>query len=237
VRAITVLLALGCALTAGDARAQGAAPAPTPPPDEAAKAADGGSLMTTEALGSGNVGMAMGGGVAVLFPLYRIEAGVGLNDWLDVAGRFETVIGILHFPGVGLRAMPFRFGKWRAGARLDVNYFLFGLKSDRLNLTSTLYFTPEIGISGPVSAGSELSFGLGAEIDMFHVEVVDDESEVVGDVHYDATMLRTVFLTELTDEVDGFAQLRMRVPTDTFSFEGEDLVVMPLLDIGATWTF
>ncbi len=198
---------------------------------------DGGSLMTTEALGAGNFAMAMGGGVAVLFPLYRIEGGVGVNEWLDVVVRFETVIGVLHFPSVGVRAMPFRFGRWRAGARLDANYYFFGLKSDRLNLTSTFYFTPEIGVSGPISAASELSIGLGAEIDMFHVEVMDDRSEVVGEVGYDATMLRTIFVTELTDEVKGFAQLRLRAPTDTFEFEGEDLVIMPLLDIGATWTF
>lgn len=244
-----VSLALAVLVTgggAGDAVAQSAAVAvapgldaatsPTPGPDQPPPV-EGGSLMTTEALGAGNLAMAMGGGVAVLFPLYRIEGGVGVNEWLDVVGRFETVIGILHFPGVGVRAMPFRFGKWRAGARLDTNYYFFGLKSDRLNLTSTFYVTPEIGISGPISAASELSIGLGGEIDVFHVEVIDDRSEVVGDVGWDATMLRSVFVTELTDEVDGFAQLRLRAPTDTFEFEGEDLVIMPLLDIGATWTF
>jgi hypothetical protein len=215
---------------AADAPPPPPAPSPSPPPDE-------GSLMTTEPLGRGNIGMAMGGGVAVLFPLYRIEAGVGVTDWLDAVGRFETVIGVLHFPSVGARAKLFEIGTWRAGARLDLSYFLFGLKSDRLNLTSTLYATPELGLSGPVTGSSELHFGVGAEIDFFHVEVVDDESEVVGDVHYDATVIRTVFQTELTEEIDGFAQLRLRAPTETFSFEGEDLVLMPLLDIGATWTF
>lgn len=233
---------LAGSLFAAHAEAAGAAnlePAPTSAPatTTTASTAPHGSLMTTEALGPGNVSMAMAGGVAVLFPLYRVELGVGVNPWLDVVGRFETVIGVLQFPGVGVRVMPLHIGTWRAGARLDANYFLFGIQSDRLNLTSSFYFTPELGISGPITKASEMSFGLGGEVDVFHLDVIDDETEVVGDVAWDATMLRMVFSTVLTEEIDGFAQLRVRVPTETFSLDGQDLLVMPLLDIGASWVF
>jgi hypothetical protein len=196
-----------------------------------------GSVLTTEALGSGNVGMAIGGGIAVLLPLFSLEVGVGLPHGVDLIGRFETVIGVFHYPGIGVRWQPFEMGSWRAGTKLLVNYSFFGIKTDQVNFTSTFYFTGEFGVSGPVSDTSELGFGLGGELDMFTVDVVDDQSEVVGGVRWDATVLRTVFVTALSDDIDGFAQLRARIPTETFEFEAQEFYVIPMIDIGGVWTF
>lgn len=196
-----------------------------------------GSLLTHEALGYGNVGMAIGGGVAVLLPFFSLEVGVGLPYGLDIVGRFETVIGIFHYPGVGLRWQPFEIGSWRVGVKSLITYSFFGINTDQTNFTSTFYLSNELGISGPVTEKSELGFGVGGEIDFFTVDVVDDESNVEGKVRWDATVLRTVFVTALSQDIDGFAQLRARIPTETFEFEAQEFYVIPMLDIGGVWTF
>lgn len=215
---------------------------PVRPPDRVAEevalpAERAGSLLTTEALGSGNVGMAIGGGVAVLLPIFNLEVGVGLPAGFDLVGRFETVIGVFHYPSVGVRWEPFEIGSWRAGSKLLVNYSFFGIETDQTNFTSTFFFSGEIGVSGPVTEHSQLLFGVGGEVDVFTVDVIDDESLVESDARWDATLFRTVFHTRLSDDIDGFAQLRVRVPTETFAYEAQEFYVIPLLDIGGVWTF
>ena len=219
-------------------------PPTMPPPDRPAEEAeqddplaDAGSLLTTEALGAGNVGMAIGGGVAVLLPFFDFEIGVGLPHGFDLVGRFETVVGIFHYPSVGVRWEPVEIGSWRLGSKLLVNYSFFGIKTDQTNFTSTFYFSGEVGISGPVTDSSELLFGVGGELDVFTVDVVDDESVVESSGAWDATVFRVVFYTGLSKDIDGFAQLRARVPTETFTFEAQDFYVIPMLDIGGVWTF
>ena len=105
------------------------------------------------------------------------------------------------------------------------------------NFTSTFYSSLEIGASGPITDESELVFGVSGELDFFHVEVVDDDSRVVENVHYDATVVRAAFKTLLTDDLDGYAQLKLRIPVETFVFEAQQLYVIPMLEIGGTWTF
>lgn len=196
-----------------------------------------GSLRTMKALGCGTVGMSMGGGVAVLLPLYGFEVGVGLVDRLDLVGRFETVIGVFHYPHVGLRFQPFEVGGWSFGTSLLAHYSFFGIKTDQTNFTSTFYSSLEVGASGPITDESELVFGVAGELDFFHVEVIDDDSRVVESVHYDATVVRAAFKTLLTDDLDGYAQLKLRIPVETFVFEAQQLYVIPMLEIGGTWTF
>lgn len=199
---------------------------------------DRGSLRTTEALGTGNVGMSLGGGVAVLLPFYGFEVGVGLNDWLDVVGRWESVIGVFHYPHLGLRAQLPRFDNgWRFGASLVANYSFFGIKTDQVNLTSTFYSTFEVGLSGPVTDETDLVLGAGGEVDFFRVEVVDDQDEVQEAVGYDATILRAGLVSAFGRDFHGYAQLRVRIPTETFTFEAQELYVIPMIEIGGTWTF
>lgn len=196
-----------------------------------------GSLRTTEALGCGNVGISIGGGVAVLLPFYGFEIGVGLNDWLDLVGRFESVIGVFHYPHIGLRAQFPEFGGWRIGAQLVANYSFFGIKTDQVNFTSTFYLSPDLAISGPVTDETDLVFGAGGEIDFFKVEVVDDDNQVDEAFAWDATIIRAGLVSAFSSDFHGYAQLRMRIPTETFTFEAQELYVIPMLEIGGTWTF
>ncbi len=196
-----------------------------------------GSMRTTEALGAGNIGISMGGGVAVLLPFYAFEMGVGLTDWLDIVGRFESVIGIFHYPYLGFRAQLPEFGGWRIGTQLAANYSFFGIKTDQVNFTSTFYSTFEVGISGPVTDETELVLGAGGEIDFFKVEVEDDQDRVDEAFAYDATVLRAALVSKFSRDFYAYAQLRVRIPTETFVFEAQELFVIPMLEIGGTWTF
>jgi hypothetical protein len=210
---------------------EAAAPGPAPPRGRR------GSLRTTEALGCGNVGMSMGGGVAVLLPLYGFEAGVGLGDSVDVVARFETVLGVFHYPHLGLRWMPFDFGDWRLGTQLLAHYSFFGIKTDQLNFTSTFYSSVEVGVSGGVTDETDLVLGVGGEIDFFKVEVIDDERQVNEAFAWDATVARIAAVSAFGSDFHGYAQLKLRVPTETFVFEAQELYVIPMLEIGGTWTF
>lgn len=196
-----------------------------------------GSMRTTEALGAGNVGMSMGGGVAVLLPFYGFEVGVGLTDWLDLVGRLESVIGVFHYPHLGFRAQLPEFGGWRIGTQLVANYSFFGIKTDQVNFTSTFYSSFEVGISGPVTEETDIVFGAGGEVDFFKVDVVDDEDEVNEAFAYDATVIRAALVSAFSRDFHGYAQLRVRIPTETFVFEAQELYVIPMLEIGGTWTF
>jgi hypothetical protein len=197
-----------------------------------------GSMRTTEALGTGNVGISIGGGVAVLLPFYGFEVGVGVTDWLDVVGRFETVIGVFHYPHLGVRAqLPEIGGGWRIGTQLLANYSFFGIKTDQVNFTSTFYSSFEVGISGPVTDETDLVFGAGGEVDFFKVEVEDDEDRVDEAFAYDATVVRTALVSAFGSDFHGYAQLRVRIPTETFVFEAQELYIIPMLEIGGTWTF
>ena len=196
-----------------------------------------GSLRSMETLGEGNVGLSLGGGVAVLLPMYGFEIGYGITNWLDLAGRFETVIGVFHYPQIGARFQLLESGRFRFGASLNANYSFFGIQTDQTNFTSTFYFSPELGVSAAVTEDSELVAGVGAEIDVFEHRIVDDEGEVFATGRYDATIFRGGLVTSLTNDLNGYAQMRLRVPTETFVFEAQEFYVIPLIEIGGTWTF
>jgi hypothetical protein len=195
-----------------------------------------GSLWSSQALGAGNQAMSMGGGVAVLLPYYGFEAGAGLGERLDVVGRFETVLGILHYPYVGLRFMPFELGSFRVGLRWLTHYSFFGISTDKVNLTSTFYSSLEAGISAPVGERSQLTFAAGGELDWFEHRVIEGDGEVVESVRYDATNLRAVLLTGLTADLDGYLQGKLRIPTETLIYEAMEFYVIPFIEIGGTWS-
>lgn len=92
-------------------------------------------------------------------------------------------------------------------------------------------------MSAAVTEDSELVAGVGAEIDVFEHRIVDDEGEVFATGRYDATIFRGGLVTSLTNDLNGYAQMRLRVPTETFVFEAQEFYVIPLIEIGGTWTF
>ena len=109
------------------------------------------SLVTAAPLGTGTFGMSLGGGYTAILPLFTFETGYGLSRRIDIAFRYETVSGLFHYPQVAFRWAFADVGKWTFGARLGLNYSLFAVKSDQTNLTSTVYLTPELLVSRPVT--------------------------------------------------------------------------------------
>jgi hypothetical protein len=72
-----------------------------------------------------------------------------------------------------------------------------------------------------VTDESEHVFAVQAEFDWFEHRVIDDESQVVA-----TTMPprpRLAFLTRINDDLDGYLQLRRRIPTETFQYEASRL--------------
>lgn len=204
---------------------------------EAAGAPAKGSLATAAPLGAGRVGMSIGGGVAVLLPFYAIEAGVGLFDRVDLIGRFESVVGVLHYPSLGVRVMPVELGAWKLGFSAAVNYSFFGIKTDQLNLTSTFYLSVSAGVSRPVTKFTDLAADVTGELDLFDYKRLDGEGQAQGNVHYDATIVRLGMKTKLTEDLDGYARLRVRVPIETLVYEAMSFVIVPSIEVGGTFVF
>jgi hypothetical protein len=196
-----------------------------------------GSLVTATPLGPGNIGMRVGGGVAVLLPFYGFEVGVGLAERVDLVGGFESVVGVLHYPRLGVRYSPFEIGTWRVGTTFSTHYSFFGIATDQVNLTSTFYLSAEASLSGPITAKTELCFAAGAEVDVFEYDVFDGEGELRGSGRYDATNLRLALRTPFTDELDGYLAGRVRIPVETFTYEATSFYVIPLIEIGGSWAF
>ena len=200
-------------------------------------AATKGSLATMAPLGKGRFGISIGGGVAVLLPLYAIEAGFGLGPRLDLVGRFESVVGVLHYPSIGVRFSPVDLGAWKLGFGAAVNYSFFGLKTDQVNLTSTFYLSAAAGISGPVTKSTDVMLDVSGELDLFDYESLDGESAVTGNVHYDATIFRMGMKTKLTEDLDGYLRARVRVPIETVIYEAMSFYVVPSIEVGGTFVF
>lgn len=235
---LAVLLFSGLALASRAALAD-EPPAPAPPPSAPAEAPneeEAGSLATMAPLGKGRIGLRMGGGIAVLLPFYGFEAGYGLGR-VDLVGRIESVIGVLHYPSLGVRYSPFDIGSWKVGLGLAVNYSFFGIATDNVNLTSTFYVSADAGISGPVTKATDLLFGVGNEIDFFDYRNLDGEGQFKGNVHYDTLILVFGVRSELTEDLDGYVRGRVRIPVETFRYEAQNLYVVPFLEIGGSFSF
>lgn len=227
------LLGLTALMTLTGRAAAGSDPPQEPPPEAPPK----GSLATMAPLGKGRVGMSVGGGVAVLLPFYSIEAGVGLGSRVDLMGRLESEVGMLHYPSLGLRASPATFGAWTLGLAFAVNYSFFGIKTDQVNLTSTFYFSASAGVSRPVTRSTDFMADVTGELDLFDYEELDGEGGVKGNVHYDATILRLGMKTRLTEDLDGFLRARVRIPIETLVYEAMSFYVIPSIEVGGTFVF
>lgn len=193
--------------------------------------------MTTAPLGEGQIGMLLGGGVAVILPFYEIQLGVGLGRRVDLVGRFETVVGLFHYPSVGVRWSPLDLGRWKLGLNASVNYSFFGIATDQAHFASTLYLTFEAGISGPVTRSTDLVFSIDNEVDLLRHQSIDGETKVQSTFHYDAMLLRAGMKTRLTRDLDGFLRARVRIPVETFRYQAMNLYFIPSLEIGGAWSF
>jgi hypothetical protein len=237
-------LLLGAAIAAGILGAPGAAfadPA-APAPVEPGPAGDPqgrpyGSLATQAPLGKGRFGMLLGGGVAVLLPFFEFQVGYGVAPRVDLVARFETVVGLFHYPSLGVRWSPLDLGRWKLGLDTGVNYSFFGIATDQVNFTSTFYLNAQLGISGPVTRNTDLAFAVDNEIDLFDYQSLDGKGSVRGDVHYDATVLRVGMKTRLTEDLDGFLRARLRIPVETLRYEAMSFYVIPSLEIGGVFSF
>jgi hypothetical protein len=196
-----------------------------------------GSLVTSAPLGEGRIEMLLGGGFAVILPFYEIGIGVGLGPRVDLVGRFETVLGIFHYPSVGIRWSPVDLGTWKLGTRASANYSFFGLATDQVDFTSTLYLTLEAGVSGPVTRRTDLFFSVDNEVDLLEYRSLDGKGSARGRFRYAATIFRLGAKTRLTDNLDGFIRARIRIPVETFRYEAMHFYVIPSLEIGATFSF
>jgi len=196
-----------------------------------------GSLATTAPLGEGHVGMLLGGGVAVLLPYYEVAIGVGLSPRVDLWAKLESVVGLFHYPYLGVRWAIVDIGKWRLGVDGGVSYSFFGIATNQVNFTSTLYLTGELGISGPVTRNTDLVFAVSNEIDLLHYQRIEGVKRLQGAVHYDAAIFRIGMRTRLTEDLDGLLRFKLRVPVETFQYKAETFYVMPFLEIGGAWSW
>ena len=221
------------------ARAQ---PTPLSPDSEQprAKASAGsapGSLASSEPLGRGRMGMSVSGGLAVLLPFYAVEFGYGASPRVDLVARYETIIGVIHYPRVGVRWSPITLGSWHLGLRLDAVYRLFGIQSDNLNLTSTIYVVGEIGLSRPVSPRTEIVLAGGGDLDLVVFEVVDDRNDVRGDLRFSGANLRVGMKTRLTQDLQWYLVGRLHIPTETLQVEAQQFYAIPFIELGGTWSW
>jgi hypothetical protein len=202
-----------------------------------AAAEDHGSVTSYAPLGADAVGMSISGGYAIALPVMTYEVGFGATDTVDIHVRYETVAGLLHFPSVGARWVPFQFGDWHLGFKLGAAYSFFGLKTEDLNLTSTVYLPFEVGMSGAVTKDSDLVIAVGGEVDVAKFVVIEDESDGSSEVRYDASIIRFGFISALTPDLDAFVQGRLRIPIETITDGEHVFFVVPFVEGGATWAF
>lgn len=202
-----------------------------------AAAGDHGSVTSFEPVGDGGIGMSVSGGYALALPFIAYEMAYGVSDDAAIGARYETIVGLLHFPQLHAQWAPIQMGSWRAGGRIGVAYSFFGLQTEDLNLTSTLYLPVEVGVSGPVTKHSDLVFAVGGELDLARFLVVDGESESDGDVRYDASIVRFGLVSALTPDLDLFVQGRLRVPIETVTDGQHEFFIVPYIEGGGTWAF
>jgi hypothetical protein len=213
------------------------APLVLPAPSAPASLSGAPSLVTAAPLGAGRWGLSLGGGYTVILPLFTFELGYGIARRFDLAFRFETVAGLFHYPQVALRWAFLDAGAWTLGARLGANYSLFAVKSDKTNLTSTVYLSGELVASRPVTRSSDLMFAVRGDFDLWQYRVVDDEKRVSATYRFDGTVIRTGMRTQLTDDLSGFIIGNLRIPVETFQYHAQQFYFVPSIEVGGTFTF
>lgn len=195
------------------------------------------SLVTAAPLGTNTFGMSLGGGYTAILPLFTFETGYGLSRRIDVTFRYETVSGLFHYPQVAFRWAFLDVGKWTFGARLGLAYSLFAVKSDQTNLTSTVYLTPELIVSRPVTKTTELLGAFRADYDLWEYRLVDGSRRAEGTFRFDATIFKVGAKTQIMDDLALFVIGSLRIPTETYTYRAEQFYVLPTIEVGGTWTW
>jgi hypothetical protein len=195
------------------------------------------SLVTAAPLGTGRFGMSLGGGYTAILPLFTFETGYGLARRIDIAFRYETVSGLFHYPQVAFRWAFAEAGKWTFGARFGLNYSLFAVKSDQTNLTSTVYLTPELIASRPVTKSTDLLGGVRADFDLWEYRIVDGAKKAEGTWRFDAVTLKVGAKTQVMEDLALYVIGSLRVPTETYTYRAEQFFVLPSIEVGGTWTW
>jgi hypothetical protein len=213
------------------------APAPAPAPGPAPARVPAPALVTAAPLGANNYGMSLGGGYTAILPLFVLELAYGLSRRVDVAFRYETVSGLFHYPQLALRWAFADLGPWTLAARLGANYSLFAVKSDQLNLTSTLYLTGELVASRPVTASTDFLAAVRTDFDLFEFRIIDGSKHATGTYRFDAMTFRLGARTQATDDLSVYLIGSLRVPTESFTYRAEQFYVLPTVEVGGTFVW
>ncbi|MFT3772130.1 MAG: hypothetical protein QM820_42535 [Minicystis sp.] len=154
---------------------------------------------------------------------------------MDLVARFESVVGLFHYPYLGVRWAPIDIGRWTLGLDGGVNYSFFGIATNQVSFTSTLYLTGEVALSGPITRHTDLVFAWSNGIDLLYSKRVDGKKTLAGTFHYDAAIFKVGMRTRLAEDLDGFVRAKLRIPVETFRYQAQTFYVMPFLEIGGTW--
>lgn len=211
--------------------------ASTPAPAPGALRLSAPSLVTAAPLGQNNFGMTLGGGYTVILPMFLFELGYGLSRRVDVSFRYETVSGLFHYPQLAVRWAFLDLGRWTFGARLGVNYSLFAVKSDQLNLTSTIYLSGELIASRPVTRSTDFLAAVRADFDLWEYRIVDDKKRADATYRFDAWVFRVGARTQATDDLSVYFIGNLRVPTESFVYRAEQFYVLPSFEVGGTFVW
>jgi hypothetical protein len=183
------------------------------------------SLVTAAPLGARTFGMSLGGGYTTILPLFTFETGYGLSS------------GLFHYPQLAFRWAFADVGKWTFGARLGLAYSLFAVKSDQTNLTSTVYLTPELIASRPVTKSTELLGGLRTDFDLWEYRIVEGSRRAQGTWRFDAVLFKVGAKTQIMEDLALYVIGTLRVPTETYTYRAEQFYVLPSIEVGGTWTW
>jgi len=195
------------------------------------------SMMSGRTIAEGKHAMSLGGGFALAIPFLLFETGYGMGPNTDVSIGYESVLGLFHFFHGGARYSIIKGNTWNGAIRLRINYNLFGLKTDQLNLTSTVYLTPEIIFSQRITPDTSLIYSVNSELDVLEYLVENGVPESNYVFRYDATTFRFGMLTTFNPTTNFFTVVRIRIPIETFVYETKAFAVIPFLVVGTTWSW
>lgn len=194
-----------------------------------------GSIITAEPLGKNNKGMSLGAGLAVVLPYYLFEFGYGVSRNVDLLARYETIIGVMHYPRLGVHLSPLRLGRWRGGLRLWGSYFFFGLRTTQLDLTSKLTLGQELAVSGPIGPRTRLFFTGGGQFDLFTYEDIEGEAQLEQRLDYGAGLVSLGMQTPLAPRLDIYVRARVTIPTKPLTAPTRTFYVLPFLEVGGVF--
>lgn len=195
----------------------------------------GGSNITAEPLGKGRIGMSLGAGLAVILPYYAFELGYGVSRYVDVLVRYETIVGVIHYPRVAVHLSPLRMGRWHGGLRLWSTYSFFGLRTSQIDLTSKLSLGQELAVSGPVRPGTDLFFTGGGQFDLFSYETIDGDGGLEQRLEYGAGLVSLGVQTPLAEHLDIYVRARVTIPTKPVTAPTRTFYVLPFLEVGGVF--